>query len=1053
MISFFRRLFRRDRRVHKRPLLTAVTVFVVFLLAASIMFVSLGILRKSSEYPKVSAQNDYSGVVSSGFGINLSYIPSTNLVWDPSFENNYSEDVYSVAEAGGNSVYLHNRADEGTMPSGSFRDGELRILSYDEDGQLKQVVQAGVTDFQTEQLGIWRQIDSDLQGELHAEKICSNESETLVLLKNGEIVSDLSSDMSENLIPPEEDSFADISLEGSHYYAITKNGSFYFSGNGKTWDLISGLESENEMHAVTSLGKLGVACGDNGTILVCDTTGIQNPSSNTVSNLRTAVSGDDRVILAGDNGYVCTSVNGTMFRQLAMDELAVKSEDEWVLSEYSQNEYVLIDKKGEVAVGKFNKANDRFSFERYSAVLPDSIEPKQLSVFSGGDIWVLTDNGFIYAFSRSEDKWHQVFAEKDNQIDSICRASGDSLLLSRGGNIFAASMYTKVTIDQTIGEVEIQNGDMCLLSSQVPSVSTSETNAWNVFGTETKTQIVSDAPKMAGDKALRVSSSQSDAGEAHFISQVISRDEVNPLKEKVFYHVSLWLKQTNIEKEEVLVWISGLSEPIGTTFTNVSGNWKEYSFTFAWPSEKFSAEDSEIRLNIGFYGSGDMYADAVRLEREAYSSQSIKPAVADIISDSHPEFLRLENLGLGRKGRNIASNLPLIGNEHIAVEKDGTVTDTGVISLESTLRLVKQVSAKPWLVIDSSFGAEEMETLLGYLSGGITDKYGKIRVDNGTAVPWNKQFERIVLEFADKDGLFETDLQRRAYVDFMISLIVNSKYYSDMKDKLFFIDGMEYESGTMTSGADYHVSSLRISNSDAGIAADASLKDLSTLISRAYTDYVDAIPRNPSYIQETTGEWVGDLSFTIVSSRVSENQIVFDETALTSAEIVELLLSDLGDHTSMIAVDLPISRLGGDNDGEYLFAEDNDTMANRKIKSANMETMMRVVGVLTSAAKGQRVDTGWTVPLSHKKDEDYTIGLHSFAYSTDGYIYLIITNPTKEQQQFLIDSNSAGKKLSVKRYSADGEEIALASSKSFLNFGERRYTLQPGQFCIAVFPV
>ena len=78
---------------------------------------------------------------------------------------------------------------------------------------------------------------------------------------------------------------------------------------------------------------------------------------------------------------------------------------------------------------------------------------------------------------------------------------------------------------------------------------------------------------MAGEKSLLVSASETDPTQAHFISQVISRDEVAPLKEKVFYHVRLWLKQKNIEKEEVLVWISGLSEPIGTTFTDVSGNW------------------------------------------------------------------------------------------------------------------------------------------------------------------------------------------------------------------------------------------------------------------------------------------------------------------------------------------------------------------------------------------------------------------------------------------------------------------------------------------------
>lgn len=1053
MIGSIRKMFKRDQRVHKRPFLTAVTVLIVFFLGAAVLFVSLGILRMSSDYPKVAAQHDSSGVISSGLAVNLSYIPSTNLIWDPSFENNYAEEVFSVAEARGDSVFLHNRADEGSMPSGSFKDGSLRILSYDEEGQLNQVVRAGVLDFQTEQLGIWRPVDSEQQGSLTIDKIRSEDNGTLILLKNGEIISDLNASDSDNLIPPEDDAFADISRTGAYYYAVTEKGNFYVSSNGKTWDMISGAPDDSEMNSLTCLGKLGVACGKGGKILVCDTSSVISAFSGTENDLYTAASSDTRAILAGSAGYVCTTVNGTMFRPLTKEELDILDGNDWVLSDYSEGEYVLIGRRGEVAVGTFDEETERFSFNRYNAVLPDSVEPKQISVFSGGDIWVLTDNGFIYAFSRSKDEWHQIFAEKDNGIDAICHSTGDNLLISRGGTLYSASMYTKVTLDHSIGEIEIQNGDMCLISSPVPSVSASRTNAWSAFGNETKTQIVSGAPKMAGSKALRVSSSQTDASEAHFVSQVISRDEVSPLKEKVFYHVRLWLKQTNIEKEEVLLWISGLSEPIGTTFTSVSGNWKEYTFTFAWPSEKISREDMEIRLNIGFYGSGDMYVDAVRLERESNSEPKIKQDVVDLISDSHPEFLRLENLALGRIGRSISSNLSLIGNEHIIFDKDGNITDSGVISLESTLRLVKQVGAKPWLVIDSSFGAEEMDVLLGYISGGITDTYGKLRVDNGTAVPWNKQFERIVVEFSDQDGLFETDLQRRAYVDYMISLISNSKYYSDLKDKLFFVDGMKYESGTMTSTADYHVSTLNIGNHAENKNSDASVKDMSTLISSAYTDYVDAIPRNASYIQDTTGEWIGNLSFSIVSSRVSENQIVFDETSLSAAEIVEILLKDLGDHTSMVAVDLPISRAGGDDDSEYLFAPDNDTMANRKIKSSNMETMMRLVGVLTDAAKGGRADTVWTVPLSHQKEEDYTIGLHSFAYVSDEYIYLIVTNPSKEQQQFLIESHTSMKNVSVKRYSAEGEEIALASTKNFFNGNERRYTLQPGQFCVAMIPV
>ena len=290
---------------------------------------------------------------------------------------------------------------------------------------------------------------------------------------------------------------------------------------------------------------------------------------------------------------------------------------------------------------------------------------------------------------------------------------------------------------------------------------------------------------------------------------------------------------------------------------------------------------------------------------------------------------------------------------------------------------------------------------------------------------------------------------RDGNVDYMISLIVNSKYYSDLRDKIFFIDGMNYDSGTMTSAADYHATVLNVSNSGEDITNPA-LEDISSMIDRIYQDYYEAIPRNASYTQESTGEWISGLSFSVVRSRVSENQVVQDEQPLSAAEVIEFLLNDLGVHTSMVAVDLPISRNCGDSMNDYLFAPDDDTLENRKIKSSNMLTMLNVVGVVTNVAQGQRAETVQTVPLTHQNDEDYSVGLNSYAYSSGDRIYLIITNPTKEQQQFLIDAHVSSKNISVKRYSAAGEEISLASTKSFLNLYERRYTLQSGQFCIAV---
>ena len=1055
MITFLRRLFRQEGRMHKRPFITALTVFAVFLLLAAFFFLGLGILRMSYDYPEVSTHAESSDVLSSGLGVNLSYIPSTNLLWDPSFENDYYENVFSVAEAKGDVVYLHSRPDDPNALTDTYKGGALRIMTYDEEGKMSQVVYAGITDYQTDQLGVWKEIENETSGTYATKWLRSEGNYALALLQNGELITDITSSEPTRIEQvSKEDPIVDAALHNSHFFAVTSAGTFYTSSNGRAWDSVSDTTlKEYEMLAITALGRLGIACGKEGKILVCDGTSIATPSIFTENSFYTAVSSDSRALLAGENGYVCTTVNGSIFRRLSSDELETKTSDKWILSTINGEEFVLVSENGMLAIGTCDDKTGKFSFTRYDVVLPSGLVPKQIALFPNGDVWALTENGYIYSFSRATDKWHQIFAEKDNQIDSMSRTSGENILICRSGNLYSASMYTKVTIDQAIGEVEIQNGDMCLLSAPVPSVNGSGRGAWEVFGESSTVQIVSGSPKTAGDKSLQLSSSLPDAEQAHFISQVISKDEISPMKEKVFYHIRLYLKQNNMENEQVLVWISGLSEPIGTTFTDISGNWREYSYTFAWPSEKGKTKAEDIRLNIGFYGSGEMFVDGVCLERETYSEQQIRPKLVDLLDDNSPEFLRLSNLGLGRLGTSISSNLPMIGNELLYATQEGEMVSSGVVSLETTMRLVKQVDANPWLVIDSAFGSDEMEILLGYLCGGITDTYGKIRVDNGTALAWQKQFDRIVVEITDENGLFDTDLQRRAYVDHMIEIIKGSEFYSDLKDRLFFVDGMQYDNGTMLSVADYHSSDLFLGNTGEESLPSVSDGDISSLLDSIYTDYIDAIPRNSSYMQDVKGEWISDLSISIVKNRVSENQIVSDEIPMNAAQMLEFLLYDLGEHTSFVTVDLPVSRISGDAKDDYLFAYDGDTLENRRIRSINAEVLLRTVGVVTKIAQGPRVETSWAAPLSRKKDDSYKIGLHSYAFASNGYIYLIVANPTTEQQQFLIDTDVAKDDVTVKRYSSECKEIALASTRSILHRNERRYTLQAGQFCVAVIPV
>ncbi|MBR5975135.1 MAG: hypothetical protein IK020_08125 [Clostridiales bacterium] len=1053
MITRLRRLFRRENRMHKRPLVTAITVLVIFVFAATLLFANLGLIRKSSDYPTVKVADVTSGVIASGLGVNLSFLPSTNLVLDPSFENRSVESVCRVAEASGNNVYLHSDPSAEEDDMSIYTGGQLRIMSYDEEGRMNELVNAGILDYQVRQLGIWKSVDIESSVNPDADIILSKDGYTVLLLKDGSLLCDVTSKEPVQVVPDkEEDPYIALSLGNTCHYAVTRSGSFAASANGHTWSPVSYSLEGQEIYAVASLGKLGVACGTNGAVLVCDMENVSVPALNTNCNLNTAISDEHRVLLAGDQGKVFTTSNGTVFRALSEEELETKQTDTWMLSDFSGEEFILVGQHGQIAIGRYDESSDRFRFDRYSTALPESISPRQLAVFPSGEVWVLTDNGYLYAFSREKSSWQQVFVQKDNQVEAMSTASGGSIFLARAGKLYSATVYTKVTIDQPIGEVEIQNGDMCLMTAQVPSVGSRGDSAWEVFGQGTTAQIAYGGAKMYGERALQLSSMLADENEAHIVSQIISRDEVGPLEEKVFYHIRLSLRQSGLQTEQAMVWLSGLSEPIGTTFSNISGNWKEYSFTFVWPKNQYDHKE-DVRLNIGFYGQGDLYVDAVTLEKEAYSEPQVEPQLVRALEDASPEFLRLDNLRLGRVGMDISSNLTQIGNEIMYSDSVAGENNSGIISLETSLRLVKSIDAKPWVVIDSAFSADEMNAILGYLCGGITDDYGKIRIDNGTAVPWQKQFDRIVFEISDGNGLFETDLQRRAYVDYLILLISNSPYYPDIKDSIFFLDGMHYDNGTVLSSADFHTTALSINNQGEDQTLIEGKENLNAMLERVYQDFVDAIPRNPSYSQDAYGEWISDLSFSMVSSRVYENQILLDEMPLNAAEIIKFLLEDMGNHTSFVAVDLPVSSLSVDGDEDYFFSREKDSLQNRKVNTENAEILLRTVGVITKYAQGTRNEVEWVVPLSHVNDSDYAITLDSYAFTQEGYTYLIIVNRTEEQQQFMIDSRASSRDIEVHRYSLECKEIALAASGGLLQLADRRYTLQSGQFCIAIIPI
>ena len=102
-------------------------------------------------------------------------------------------------------------------------------------------------------------------------------------------------------------------------------------------------------------------------------------------------------------------------------------------------------------------------------------------------------------------------------------------------------------------------------------------------------------------------------------------------------------------------------------------------------------------------------------------------------------------------------------------------------SLEDSLKLVKNCNSAPWFVIGPYVNQSDIDKLLEYLCGSLTSEYGGRRIDNGTALPWSRQFTRFYIEINDSGKVFKSDVQKAAYVNYVISMFSQSEYFSDIR--------------------------------------------------------------------------------------------------------------------------------------------------------------------------------------------------------------------------------------------------------------------------------
>lgn len=1045
-------------RIHKRPFVVAVIVLVSIVTVSAVLIFALGLFGADSDLPAVQVYASEEGADVNGVGVNMSYMPTSNLITNPSFEDLQYDQTYTVSGASSNAVYVLSDSTSDTLYSDDcFNGGAIRIMSLDADGALVSKLQSTVTDFEMNQLGLWNALDTPegTSGDQVITSAASSSSVTVTAGTKGLLISDAASSSPTVVQLNIADDFVGISCISDRFFAVTKSGTFVTSSDGKTWNSFSPSSPASSIHTVTSLGKTGVAAGDAGEILILSDGIVTGIPSVSAQSFLTSCSDGNTLILAGTGGTAVTSSNGISYRELGADELPVfESTPEWVSSDCLNGKYVLGGDKGQIAEGEYSAASDRFVFTAHQAkdVHGSPIQIRKMMLVPSGEMIILDTSGSLYCSDSDGDVWKTLSSASLTSIDSMGLTSNGKIIFSQGLASQTTQLYTCITFEDIQSEEVLQAGDMCFLQYLAPSETGNVSDAadmWQSFGNSTDIETQDNTPSGGGMSSIRLVGGATDAAdEPHYISQVISAAGESPFQNGPFYQVKAWLKQDGIDNGEVMAWISGNFTSVGTTFTDVGGGWRQYTYTFALPSEASGKNTGEVRFNIGFIGTGELSIDKVYLGLQSNSDKNIPDDFLSAVSDISPSVIRLANVGIGQFGVPSGAWLLSSGNDGLTVDSS-SVTVSGCDSLESSLRLVRDAEACPWLVIGSGADKTTVENLIEYLCGSLSDPYGKVRIENGTSFPWSMQFDRIFIEISDANGIFSTDLQRGAYVDYMIKVISSSPYYVDMKDKIYFLDGMNYDGGTMLSQADYHTSSLRISNLN---ETELQVVPFDSAVSAGYDSYFDSIPRSPSGTNKDYGEWICSASLDIFSMSPADGSESFPEGEVTAAHCAVMLLSDLGDHTYTVMADLPVSRKASYADTDLQFSTNGTTAAEKLLSAKNNETLLAAAAFLQDVPAGKSSKIVTSLPAStggaadtqtaNNLQED---GLKTYAFMDKSTIHLVAANISDKPKAFLLKAGWSLKGDSLRRYASDGSLI----EETVLGQGGNRINLLPGQVIVA----
>ena len=173
--------------------------------------------------------------------------------------------------------------------------------------------------------------------------------------------------------------------------------------------------------------------------------------------------------------------------------------------------------------------------------------------------------------------------------------------------------------------------------------------------------------------------------------------------------------------------------------------------------------ETQLRFNIAAVG-GNLWIDQVSLCPITETPEMLADSLRTKVLDIAPQFIRLGFMPIGSPIGRTASWAYTLGNETSYLTEKGWQSHAAG-SLYAALQLVFDSGSDPWLVVDPYTSQTELLNLIEYLAGPISEPFGKLRMEQGSVIPWVDRFGRILIEITDRSGVLTSDQLRVDFVD------------------------------------------------------------------------------------------------------------------------------------------------------------------------------------------------------------------------------------------------------------------------------------------------